>query len=274
MTPLATLTAFKLSSFSLGCIIGSTIGLIFVTCSVIRAIKNKKIEPCLSYSIITCKKDGESRVISQGDPSNTNKTPSQESKYSTDTNKISCDHNAKINSITQALNRLPNKEDSGGFGNRKKCSISKYTINLRKAIKSSGWYDCQTSMRNQKCHFKIKIISFRPIDSKAIERPTTFHRADGRIWLLAIEIINLGKTIVSTNNLRDALVLVDNKDDHYKAVDTSKLIDAIFEKEHGIKNALCRLWAESISSNAKVAGSLAFMLSPKESNYSLGLKQI
>lgn len=94
-------------------------------------------------------------------------------------------------------------------------------IPLRQMIDSGSWFRCEgEGFASVKRSFRMRVKSFRPIDTSEIESPhkiTGFTLAEGRLWLLSLTVVNLDTEGFSPYDVKSSFVIVDQDNCVFKS---------------------------------------------------------
>lgn len=142
-------------------------------------------------------------------------------------------------------------------------------ISLRDVIAAGTWFECHAKCYDEDLHFRLRVVAFTRTSVEEID-PTQVNKVvvEGILWLLHIEVVNLGKTPTSACRLGRKIKVADQDGFEFHAVDTGSLPSA----HPGLKRFADWSSTPLLSPKIKACGSIAFDLPDEETSYYLAIK--
>jgi hypothetical protein len=136
-------------------------------------------------------------------------------------------------------------------------------IPVKEAINSGAWLQCHSKKYDKHFDFRLKLLSFDKINLSHVDDVNEikeFHSAQGYLWLMRLQIVNLNKMEVASGYITGSILIVDQDDFEFSEFDDFHLtLKSNFAKKSGLKNFGGLFFRPKI----KYTGAIAFFL-PKD----------
>ena len=144
---------------------------------------------------------------------------------------------------------------------------------LKNAIEHSLWLHCEYFDEEKVIQFRVKIISFRKINLSEIDQPEQIRIIDSNcfFWALNMELINLCKDTIHSNDGPNQLVLIDQEGYRFPVTNDFHIRCG---SNFASKSKMNRFYGEELLPKIKAIGAVPFQLPDDDGAiYSIGLKE-
>jgi hypothetical protein len=138
-------------------------------------------------------------------------------------------------------------------------------IPLKQAVSSGVWYECRAKQYDEKVHFRLRVLGFERTSVEELD-PSNEQgvTAEGVLWLLSLEVVNLSKKPVDASTLPDVMRLIDEDGFEFEAF-ASDLSYVDGSPLFRFSGGCC----QRLSPKIKASGAVAFTLPDEDSKYYL-----
>jgi hypothetical protein len=141
-------------------------------------------------------------------------------------------------------------------------------VEIKKAIASGDWYECEGRSYKDEIRFRVRALGFDRTTPQAIN-PSTEVVVEGVLSLLQVEVVNLCKQPTDPYHIRNLLILVDQDGFEFERLESN--LDR--DRTSGLHRFSSWSDASKLMPKVKVVGTIAYALPDEEAEYSLAVKE-
>ena len=140
---------------------------------------------------------------------------------------------------------------------------------ISKCIESGSWLEGH--IEDNDVRFRIRLLGFGKVDLNEIEseEECSFDLSEGVLWILFLEVVNLTKSNVSCDDIKQYLRLVDADECRYDIVEDAYICQ---NSEFAEKTRLKRFYYSEFKPKMKATGAVLFLVPDEETIYSIGIE--
>lgn len=146
-------------------------------------------------------------------------------------------------------------------------------IPIKGAIDSGAWFKCRSGYDAiDQYEFQIKVLSFDKVNLAEIDNIENIELdlGSGALRLMKIQVINLNKTVVSSNHIQEFIHLIDQDDFAYEYTWDHHLL---FYSNYAKLSGLEKFYGVEFMPKIKYTGAIAYYLpEDNEAEYYISVK--